>query len=222
MPVTLAFDVFETLLDAHGVVVELESIVGERARDFSQAWRQKQLEYTFRRALMRRYEDFTVCTRQSLRFTCTGFEVTLSHAEERRLLDSYRRLPPFNDVAGGLEQLRSAGLAMHAFSNGRQVEVRELLNNAGISGYFQGVVSADDVRSFKPDPAVYQHFLSVAGCDADEAWLISSNPFDVIGAKSAGLHAAWVRRTEEAVFDPWDLGPDLVVASLEELAPALA
>src|SRR5208283_1694001 len=99
------------------------------------------------------------------------------------------------------------------FSNGRAEAVDSLLTQAGLRDFFLDVVSVDEVKSFKPDPGVYAHFLRRAGAPGADAWLISSNPFDVIGALSAGMRAAWVRRTPDALFDPWDLEPTLTVES---------
>ena len=83
------------------------------------------------------------------------------------------------------------------------------------------IVSVDEVGSFKPDPAVYNHFLERAGAQASSAWLISSNPFDVIGAVSSGMRAAWVKRSDEALFDPWGIEPTAIVHSLSGLQQAV-
>ena len=66
MALTLAFDVYATLIDTHGVIVALEKHVGAKAHDFSRTWREKQLEYSFRRGLMQNYENFAVCTSNAL------------------------------------------------------------------------------------------------------------------------------------------------------------
>ena len=67
---SIAFDVYGTLINTHGVVSKLEEIVGDLAQSFSNTWREKQLEYSFRRGLMREYQNFTVCTAQALEYTC--------------------------------------------------------------------------------------------------------------------------------------------------------
>ena len=118
--------------------------------------------------------------------------------------------------------LKGAGIRMFAFSNGRAEDVRGLLVNAGIEEHFEGVVSVDDVRSFKPDPAVYALFLRQAGAEVSESWLVSGNPFDVIGAMSVGMRAAWVKRSAKAVFDPWEIQPTVTVANMGELSEVLA
>ena len=218
MPITLGFDVYGTLIDTHGVVVALQNHVGDRAEAFSGLWRAKQLEYSFRRGLMQNYEDFSVCTRNALDYACLHFKALLSEQERQGLMANYRVLPAFQDVKGGLIRAQTAGFRLFAFSNGSADAVEELLENAGIREYFLGVISVDDLKTFKPSPAVYSHFLRRAGASGAEAWLVSSNPFDVIGAVSAGMRAAWVRRSPEAIFDPWDIEPTITVPGLEGLA----
>jgi len=222
MAVTLAFDVYGTLIDTHGVVAKLRELVGDRATDFSSAWRDKQLEYSFRRGLMQNYENFAVCTRDALDYTCARFGVDFTPAEKQALLDIYRELPAFDDVRDALSDLAGRGCRLYAFSNGSAEAVETLLSAAGIRERFLGVVSCDDIRSFKPNPAVYAHFLRKSQASGSEAWLISGNPFDVIGAISAGMRGAWVRRSADAVFDPWGIEPTVTVTSLDELADAIA
>lgn len=218
MTTTLAFDIYGTLIDTHGVTDKLRTLVGDSAPAFSQYWREKQLEYTFRRGLMQQYVDFPVCTRQALDYTCAHFKVEITAADRQALMESYRTLPAFEDVPAGLEKLQAAGLKLLAFSNGTTAAVNTLLEHAGIEEYFLDVVSVDEIKSFKPNPAVYQHFLQRADSQAAETWLISSNPFDVIGALSASMKSAWVQRTPDAIFDPWEFQPDVTVSNLHELA----
>ena len=221
MATTLAFDVYGTLIDTHGVIDALKPHVGHRASDFSRAWRDKQLEYSFRRGLMQHYEPFAVCTSQALDLTCSQFGLHMNPENRKELLDAYRTLPAFKDAREGLAQTREAGFRLFAFSNGSAEAVEALLAQAGLRDFFLDVVSVDEVKSFKPNPGVYAHFLRRAGATGSEAWLISGNPFDVIGALSAGMRAAWVRRSPEALFDPWGIEPTLTVASLSDLAARL-
>jgi len=219
---TLAFDVYGTLIDTHGVVDRLRETVGDVARAFSGTWRDKQLEYSFRRGLMQNYANFAVCTRNALDYTAAVYGVPLTDAQRQQLLATYRALPAFDDVRDALPRLESAGYRIFAFSNGTAEAVEALLDHAGIRNYFQGVVSCDDLKSFKPNPAVYSHFLRQAGATGVEAWLISGNPFDVIGAISAGMRGAWVKRSPEGIFDPWEIEPTLPVESLRDLADGIA
>ena len=217
MPVALAFDVYGTLIDTHGVTALLASRIGENAVAFSQLWREKQLEYSFRRGLMQRYKNFAVCTEQALDYTFERFKIATDTDFRRSLLQAYQTLPAFADVAAGLAAAQNAGFLLFAFSNGSANAVDTLLRNADIRDAFIDIVSVDEIRSFKPDPAVYAHFLQRAGAPAENSWLVSSNPFDVIGALSHGMRAAWVKRSTGAIFDPWGIRPTIIVDGLETL-----
>ncbi|MCS5591958.1 MAG: haloacid dehalogenase type II [Gammaproteobacteria bacterium] len=217
MSKTLAFDVYGTLIDTDGVVSALQNLIGDKAKQFSHTWREKQLEYSFRRGLMKNYENFSVCTRDALNYTCAFYEINLTKEQKNILLESYRTLPAFKDVEESLAKLKEKNYRLFAFSNGSAEAVETLLVAAGIRNYFLGVVSADDIKSFKPNPAVYHHFLRESQACGNDAWLISSNPFDVIGAISAGMCAAWVRRSNNAIFDPWGIKPTIIVNNLGEL-----
>jgi 2-haloacid dehalogenase len=221
MATTLAFDVYGTLIDTHGVLTALEELVGDRAKTFSNSWREKQLEYSFRRGLMQNYATFAVCTSQALDYTCAYYGTNLSAEQKQSLMSLYRTLPAFADVKEGLTRLKTAGFRLFAFSNGAAEALEVLLNSAGIRELFLGVVSVDDIKSFKPNPAVYSHFLRQSKSTGSSAWLVSSNPFDVIGAISAGMESAWVQRSPEAVFDPWGIEPTITVANLLELKEKL-
>lgn len=216
MSTTIGFDVYGTLIDTDGVVDSLRSLVYEDAEQFSHTWRSKQLEYSFRRGLMQNYVDFATCTEQALEYTCSFYKVTLTAVQKKTLLQQYAVLPPFDDVKESIVQLKKAGFRLFAFSNGKADAVEKLLIHAEIRDHFLGVVSVDDVKSFKPSPSTYCHFQRVAQCNGEEAWLVSSNPFDVTGAISAGMKGAWVRRSVEMIFDPWEIKPTLTVENLLE------
>ena len=163
----------------------------------------------------------TSCTAQALAYVSELLAVALSAADQQALLARYRALPAFPDAASALPELEARGYNLVAFSNGTENAVRNLLDKAGLLDRFRAVISVDDVKSFKPDPAVYAHLVERVRLPAASVWLISSNPFDVIGAKSYGLRSAWVRRDKTRTFDPWEFSADLIVGSLLDLPAAL-
>lgn len=217
MPITLALDIYGTLIDPLAIKTALIAHVGDDAAAFAGLWRTKQLEYSFRRGLMGEYRDFTHVTRAALDFACATFSIKFSTDDAAALMDRYRALDPFPDAAPALNALSEIGVALHAFSNGVADDIDALLRHAGLANTISSIVSADEIATFKPDPRLYRHFLARAGSPAQTTWLVSSNPFDVIGAAACGWHTAWVRRDANTVFDPWDHAPTVTVASLEDL-----
>jgi len=218
MTATLAFDVYGTLIDPFGISEALKSIARDKTPAFAQLWRDKQIEYLLRRGLGRDYRPFSICTSQALDYTAAQLQVGISAGDKQKLLAQYRELPAYAEVPEALRQLKDAGCHNFAFSNGEPDDLAYLLAHAGLESALDGIVSVHDVQSFKPDPAVYRHFLKETGATREETWLVSGNPFDVIGAHTAGWRTAWVRRNPSAVFDPWDIEPDAIVKDTSEIA----
>jgi len=221
MTEAMGLDIYGTLVDPLQMNEHLRPFAGENADHMASIWRDKQIEYTFRRGLMREYEDFGACTDQALIFAAQAFELDLSIEDREKLIEEYQNLRAFPDVIPGIEALKGEGYTIVAFSNGVEGTTRTLLDRAGILPHLDGVVSVDDLKTFKPNPQVYRYLAGRLRSVPEETWVVSSNPFDVIGAKNASLKAAWVRRKPDAVFDPWGIEPDLVVPDLEALAESL-
>ena len=219
---TIALDVYGTLIDTTGVLSALTRIVGEQqAAPLSNLWRTKQLEYSFRRGLMGRYVDFSVVTKEALQHSCQVFRIDMKPSDVDQLMQEYRTLPPYRDTKHGVEQLKESGHQVYAYSNGSNKAVTELLKQAAVHHLLDGVVSMEDVKTFKPNPIGYNHFCESTGCKPQQAWLVSGNNFDVIGAKSFGIHTAWLKRNPDAIFDPMGYEPTLTISTLTDLAHAI-
>lgn len=218
----IGFDVYGTLVDPLAMSGPLRSAVGDRAGEMAAIWRTKQLEYSFRRTLMHAYENFDVCTLDALRYAAASMGVELSGLEEQRLMQAYLDLQPYADVIPGIDALQQAGHAVVAFSNGVEASLRELLSRSGVLDHLDGIVSVDEIRAFKPHPDVYHHLAERLESPRDETWLVSSNYWDVMGARQTGLHAAWLRRDPAVQPDTWGVKPDVIVSSIEEFATHLA
>ncbi|MGX9460074.1 haloacid dehalogenase type II [Shewanella sp. A14] len=217
----IGFDVYGTLVDPVDISQHLQQLMGDKAQEFAQLWHDKKVEYSFRRGLMQQYEDFGICTQQALQYCLTVFNVTLSDDVKQALLAKFSQLTAFEDVIPGLALLRSQGHTLAAFSNGPEMAVRTLMDNAGVLPQLDDVISVDDLKTFKPNPAVYHYLMSRTQSCPKRCWMVSSNPWDVIGAKAAGLKTVWVQRDCKRIFDPWGFEPDLTVTNLIELSEQL-
>ena len=217
MPTSLALDIYGTLIDPLAIKTSLVAHVGDEADVFAETWRTKQLEYSFRRGLMGAYRNFTHVTKAALDFACETHGVRIADDDKIKLMNHYRALDAFPDVAPALATLQQKGAVLHAFSNGVKGDITALLEHAGLTDRISSIISADEVQTFKPDPRFYAHFLERTGATASTTWLVSSNPFDVVGAAACGWHTAWVKRNPNAVFDPWDHVPTAIISDLTEL-----
>ncbi|MCK7547806.1 haloacid dehalogenase type II [Marinobacter koreensis] len=220
MTLHVAFDVYGTLVDPMGMAELLRPEAGEDANALAALWREKQLEFSFRKGLMKAYEDFGVCTRQALRFAMATRQLPLTAEREEELMAAYLALPAFDDSLPSLQALKGK-YPLFAFSNGSYPALEKVLGHNNLLAQLDGLVSVDDVKSFKPDPAVYAYARRATGAWEQPLCLVSSNAWDVIGARAAGLHAIWVQRDSGKVFEDWGIQPSAIISSLSELSSAL-
>lgn len=218
---TLAFDVYGTLINTSGVLEALEVLFGEKAKEINQIWREKQLEYSFRRALMNQYVDFLQCTQEALEFACRKVQVNLNTSEKNDLMQIYTKLPIFEDVKESLETLKNEGHHLFAFSNGSYQAITSLMQNAQIAELFKGFVSVEKTKTFKPNPVVYAHFNEETNSTKESSVLISGNSFDILGARAYGMNAVFLQRSPENILDKWEFAPNIKIQNLNELSQAL-
>ena len=219
-PEALAFDLYGTLVDPIRIWTQLEQYLPDGALRVAEVWRQKQLEYTFRLTAMERYEPFDQVTARALDYALAAAGRELDPTQKAALLARYDDLEPFADVGPGLGRLREAGYPMVVFSNGSPRMLDAIMGRAGLRPFFDGFVSVDEVKTYKPSPRVYRLVADRLGRPIEEVRPVSSNPFDVLGAAAAGMQAAWVDRAG-GLFDTLGPRPELVVGTLVELADAL-
>lgn len=207
------FDAYGTLFDVHSVVEAGRAITSDPVA-LSMLWRQKQLEYTWLRSLMGRYEDFWAVTESALRHAIQRLGLTASDADIARLMDAYLSLACFPDVPEALDRLRGHRLAI--LSNGAPKMLAAAVTSSGLGGYFDAVLSVDTAKIFKPSPRAYAIGPDTLGIPAGELLFISSNGWDVAGAKAFGYRVAWCNRMN-AADEELGVGADLVIRSLAEL-----
>jgi len=207
------FDAYGTLFDVHSVVEAGREITADPAA-LSSTWRQKQLEYTWLRSLMGRYEDFWAVTEQALRYAVRRLGLTASEAQLRRLMEAYLSLACFPDVHAALRRLQASPCAI--LSNGAPRMLAAAVAAGGLGGMLRHVLSVDAVKTYKPAPAVYALGPRAIGIPAGELLFVSSNAWDVAGAKAAGYRVAWCNRAG-APEEELGLAADLVVTGLDQL-----
>jgi 2-haloacid dehalogenase len=216
----LVFDAYGTLFDVHSVARLAETLFPGKGAALSAAWRTKQLEYTWLRTLMGRYEDFNRVTAASLEWAFEHLDIAGDDSSRRMLMDEYRKLSMFPEVAATLEELSSKGRALAILSNGHPDMLNAVVEHNGLSGMFRGgVLSVHTVKQFKPEPSVYRIVEEQLGVPRALVAFVSSNGWDAAGAKSFGFRVFWVNRGGAPV-ERLGVRPDAIVKNLAEI-PAL-
>lgn len=214
----MIFDMYGTLVDV-GAVAEACSEVAPDPIAFTNQWRAKQLEYTFLRTLMGQYRDFWIVTEEALAFAVARFALEMTAEQRRRLMGAWLLPTPYPEVAAALPQLKATYL-LAVLSNGTPEMLRSGLERTALWPHFTSVLSADSVKRYKPSPEVYQLALQHTGLPKDKILFVSSNSWDVVGAKSFGFKVCWINRTG-APLDTLGVRPDLVTTNVDELVEAL-
>jgi 2-haloacid dehalogenase len=235
----VVFDAYGTLYDIQSVADVTEDAFPGYGEIITQVWRIKQLEYTWLRSLMRRYQDFAAVTRDSLAYTLRILGLTYENEAFERVIEKYLHLDLYSDATAALTALRPRKLAI--LSNGSPDMLNALVRNSGLAPLLDATISVDANKIFKPSPQAYELIGTVLGTSPEQVLFVSSNPWDVAGAKSYGLNVAWIERvTPEAMalacietelvtpltmfkairtqMDELGFAPDHRVRSLSELA----
>lgn len=120
-------------------------------------------------------------------------------------MHAYDSLGTFPDVLPALKQLREEqGIQPVLFSNGTHDMISRSVHQSPdlqeLASIFKQIVVVEEVKRYKPAPEVYAHLARKVGKNPDSReemgsiWLVSGNPFDIVGAKTCGLQAAWIDR----------------------------
>ncbi|KAJ5611694.1 hypothetical protein N7528_008799 [Penicillium herquei] len=224
--IVVAFDLYGTLLSTDSVAEHLGKCLGSCAPSVSSLWRRYQLEYTWRLNSMEKFEDFETVTRNALRHAAADHGQQLSNNTIEDLMNAYNELHTFPDVGPALNRITNEqNIQSVIFSNGTTEMIAKSVQCGDLSQHassFSSFVSVDAVRKYKPAPSTYEHLAQVVGktpIQLGEIWLISANPFDVAGARNAGLNAIWIDRAAKGWQDAvsLDLKPTAIVHSLEQI-----
>jgi len=214
----IAFDMYGTVVDV-GAVAEACNEVAPDPVSFNTQWRAKQLEYTFLRTLMGKYRDFWSVTEEALEFAIRRFGIEVTPEQRQRLMEAWLYPTPYPEVAAALPRLKEK-YPLAILSNGTPKMLRTGLERTGLRPHFRWVLSADAVKLYKPSPKVYQLAPKHMRLPKSEVLFVSSNSFDVVGAKNFGFRVCWINRTG-APLDPLGPTPELVVTSFDALAETL-
>lgn len=238
----LVFDAYGTLYDVQTVSAITDKAFPGHGDYITQVWRMKQLEYTWLRTLLGEYQDFWTVTRDALAYTLRTIGLEADQKLFDEIAEAYNNLAPYPDAKEALTALSGYRLAI--LSNGNPGMLNALTRNSGLDKHLETSISVDSMKAFKPDPRAYEPVKKVMGLSVDEVLFVSSNGFDVSGAKRFGFRVARIERVTpdalnkeirgSSVIDPKTMfkalrmqteeighGSDFVVSSLRQLPDVL-
>ncbi|WP_430788953.1 haloacid dehalogenase type II [Virgibacillus flavescens] len=199
------FDAYGTLFDVHSVVKKCNEFFPGKGDSISQTWRKKQLEYANLREIMGNYETFFSITKDALTYAVTSHGEKLNSTTKDALVNAYLELSVYEEAKDVLEKLENKQLAV--FSNGSHDMLDPLIDGSPLRNSFNKIISADEIKSFKPSPTSYEYAAKILNVTPKEVLFMSSNGWDISGAKNFGFHTAWINRNGLPV-ESLNLEPD--------------
>ena len=198
----IAFDGF-AVFNPGSIDALVEARFPGHGRALIEAWRSRQFEYQWLRALGGRYADFRKATEDSLKFAAVQLRLEMPDDTLQELLAAYRRLEVWPDVPGSLAALRRAGLRLAILSNMTHAMLTRDSSDRHSPSFFDAVISTDAIRSFKPDPRAYNMAMNALKLSREEILFVPFAGWDVAGARWFGYPTFWLNRSNGAARIPW-------------------
>ena len=212
------FDAYGTLFDFAAAARGCRDALGDNLDKLTTVWRDKQLQYTWLRAVQGHHVDFWQVTGDALDFALESLGLEIPGLRDR-LMALYLRLEPFPEVPQVLRSLKSAGLKTAILSNGSPAMLQEVVKAAGLNGLLDHVLSVEEVGVYKPHAKVYELATKHLGLPAGAISFQSSNAWDAYAASAFGMRVVWCNRYGQRL-ERLPGAPDRTIQSLAEL-PAL-
>ena len=214
----LVFDLVGTLLDLGALDGDFASIFGDRR--VRKEWFSEVQTLFMMTIAVKTYSEFGRITEAALKIIEQRYEKPLGSKERAELLGKLKQLPSFSDVHDGLDKLQAAGFTLAILTNSGPAPVKEMLDHAKLSKYFDKTISADSVKRFKPAVEPYQLAARELGVNASSLMLVAAHSWDIAGASWAGCETCFVQRPDQ-VLDEITPQPTLIVSDLRDLSRQL-
>jgi 2-haloacid dehalogenase len=211
----LAFDAFP-IFDPRPVFALVERLVPRKGAALSEAWRVRQFEYQWLRALSGHYADFWQSTEDALVFAANMLQLDLTASTRQQLMETYLQLKVWPDVPSALQSLQRAGIRLAFLSNATPQILDAGIKNSKLEGIFERVLSTDRLKTYKPDPRAYQMAIDALGLELEDIAFVAFAGWDVAGAKWFGYTTFWVNRLNLPV-EELGVAPDAIVGNLNDL-----
>ena len=210
----IIFDAYGTLFDVNSAAEKCKDRIGDKWEGFSNYWRTTQLEYTWLRSMMNRHKDFWAVTEDSLAKSMDVFKI--DPLMKNQLLDLYKVLSTFPEVKDVLQKLKKKSYKLAILSNGTPALLNKLVKSNNLDNIFNDIFSVEEVKTYKPDPKVYNIPVQKYQIQKNEVAYLSANTWDVSAGGNYGFKPVWVNRNK-SIFDNLDYVPKYQIENLNKL-----
>jgi 2-haloacid dehalogenase len=210
----ILFDVNETLLDLSVLRPHFDRVFGDSS--VIQEWFSLLLHSSTVSTLVDAYHDFGTLAASALQVVAARRGMDLAEDERGAILGTIRKLPAHPDVIPSLQRLRAAGFRLATLTNSAPAVVADQISFAGLSEFFEQLITVDEVRAYKPAPEPYHLAASKLGVGVEQVRLIAAHDWDVFGALRAGCRAGFIARGGR-IYHPLFVEPDIMGPDLNKV-----
>ncbi len=214
-PSVIAFDVIETVFSLETLRGRFE-VVGLPGTAL-ETWFAQTLRDAFALDATGAFVSFRDVAKANL----ASMLLTGDEADSRieNVLAGFAELEPHPDAEEAFRMFRDSGCRVITLTNGGAEVTRGLLDRAGLTPMVERMITTAEVGHWKPRREVYLHAASIMGVEPQKLALVAAHPWDMHGAKRAGLITGFVARGKPypSVMAP----PDAVGETLTEVASRL-
>ena len=211
-PVVILFDVNETLLDMLPLKAKVNSLF--KSENAFRIWFGMLLHYSLVDNCTGQYHDFVSIANATLDMTAEVMQVSISNDEKKDALSTIKMLAAYPDVKAGLTLLKQAGFRLATLTNSPMPTLIAQLEYAGLTTYFEEMLSIDSVKKYKPAPETYQFAAQKLGVNTNEILMVAAHGWDVNGALIAGMQGAFIEREGQSLYSlspqPGYIAKDLI------------
>lgn len=211
-PTVIVFDVNETLLNLSPLQKKVNALLD--GKQGFRIWFGMLLQYSLVANATGQYHDFPTIANATLDMAAGALEKKMDEAEKTEALGLMKKLSAYPDVEKGFKLLKSAGYRLATLTNSPSETQRAQLEHAGLSSYFEKMLSIDAIKKYKPATETYQYAARELQVPIGEILLVAAHGWDIAGALQAGMQAAFIERKGQSLYSlapkPQYRGKDLV------------
>lgn len=183
-------------------------------------WMELLTEYCLTSNSTGRYYEFTSIAAATLQMTAQAFRREISETQSNDILTLLRHLPIHETAQQGLSALYNQNFRIAALTNSEESIIRERMERTGLISYFEQVLSAGQIKNYKPATEVYLWAAEKLSVNPDKILMISVHSWELAGAAAAGMQTAFLNHEKQLWF-PLGLKPLFICNNLAELSEQL-
>ena len=214
-PSVILFDVNETLLDMRPLKKNVNKLLDSK-RGFK-LWFTMLLQYSLVGNCTNQYHDFSAIGNATLKMAAKIFSKSITDKEINDALSSIKQLPAHDDVKEGLDILKDAGLRLATLSNSPLKTSQVQLEYAGLTNYFESILSVDEIKKYKPSMEAYEYAAQTLNVNKNDIIMVAAHGWDITGASHAGLHTCFIERKGQCVY-PLAPEPSITTYTISQAA----